>query len=166
MGDVMRIVTGCLIVAAASFGLAPSSPELHNSYGPTDLERFTVRPGITATVQYGADHLACQIQVESYQPLIHPGAPSGTLMSSVEVSEILGELAPTAMRGKEVDSRSFQSSCALAIVNEYENVSTVRGMNTCAASITVRDSAAQIVFKRDICPKVNNSFIIGEPKAK
>jgi len=39
-------------------------------------------------------------------------------------------------------------------------------MNSCAASITVRDSAAQIIFKRDICPKVNNSFIISEPKAK
>jgi hypothetical protein len=162
----MRIATGCLIVAAASFGLAPSSPELHNRYGPTDLERFTVRPGITATVQYGADHLACQIQIEPYQPLIHPAAPTGTLMSSIEVSEILEELAPPAMRGKEVNSGGFQSSCGVGIVNEYENVSIVRGMNSCAASITVRDSAAQIIFKRDICPKVNNSFIISEPKAK
>src|SRR6202167_6198403 len=108
MGEALRIVTACLIVATASFGLAPSSPEMHSRYGLSDLERFTVRPGITATVQYGADHLACQIQIEPYQPLIHPAAPTGTLMSSIEVSEILGELAPPALGGKEADSRSFK----------------------------------------------------------
>ena len=76
----MRIIPGCLIaVAVASFGLAPSSPELHNRYGLSDLERFTVRPGITATVQYGADYLACQIRIEPQESIIHPYDPKASL---------------------------------------------------------------------------------------
>lgn len=163
----MRILTGCLIVAAASAGLAPSSPELHNRYGLSDWERFTVRPGITATVQYGADHLACQIQIGPYQPLIHPGAPVTTFIPAKDVSEIVEELAPRAMRGKEVSiGSSFQSGCAAERGDEYENVSILTGMNACAPPNAPQDSAAEIIFKREICPKVKNAFGVSEPKSK
>jgi hypothetical protein len=63
----MRIVSGLLIFAAVIVELAPSSPELHNRCGLSDLVRFIVRPGIRATVQYGADHLAGQIEIEPYR---------------------------------------------------------------------------------------------------
>jgi hypothetical protein len=152
----MRIILGCLIVAAASFGLAPSSPELHNRYGVSDLERFTVRPGITATVQYGADHLACQIRIEPYQSIIHPNEPipSPRLMSSAEVSEILEEIVPRATRGKEISSGSFQASCGVGNVNEFENVLIVRGESACTPTNLVRDTGTRIIFKREICTKV------------
>ncbi len=154
----MRIIPGCLIaVAAASFGFAPSSPELHNRYGLSDLERFTVRPGITATVQYGADHLACQIKIELQESIIHPYDPKASmrLMSSEEVSEILEEIVPRATRGKEISNGSFQASCGMGNVNEFENVLIVRGESACAPSNLVRDTGTQIIFKRDICPKVS-----------
>jgi hypothetical protein len=152
----MRIIPGCLIVAAASFGLAPSSPELHNRYGLSDLERFTVRPGITATVEYGADHLACQIKIEPHQSIIHPYEPMPSLrrMSSEEVSEILEEIAPRTARGKAINNGSFQSGCAMENFNEFENVIILRGASACAPTNEARDSGAQIIFKRDICPKV------------
>ena len=153
MGEALRIVTACLIVATASFGLAPSSPEMHSRYGLSDLERFTVRPGITATVQYGADHLACQIQIEPYHPLIHQFDPAPTLISSKDVSEILDELAPVAMRGKEINEGSFQASCGVGNFHEYENVWVLRGMSACAPAVA-SDSGAEIIFKRDISPKV------------
>jgi hypothetical protein len=163
----MRIVAGCLIVAAASFGLAPSSPELHNRYGLSDWERFTVRPGITATVQYGADHLACQIQIEAYQALIHPGAQVSTFIPAKDVSEIVEELAPVAMRGKEVSiGSSFQSGCAAVRGDEYENVSIITGMNGCGSLNAPQDSAAEIIFKREICPKVKSAFAVSELKGK
>jgi hypothetical protein len=152
----MRIIPGFLIVAIVSFGLAPSSPEFHNRYGLSDLERFTVRPGITATVQYGEDHLACQIKIEPYQPVIHPyePMPSMRLMSSEEVAEILEEIVPRATRGKEISNGGFQASCGAVNVNEFENVLIVRGESACTATNLVRDTSTQIVFKRDICPKV------------
>jgi len=152
----MRIIPGFLIVAAASFGLAPSSPELHSRYGLSDLERFIVRPGITATVQYGADHLACQIKIEPQDSIIHPYDPKASmkLMSSEEVSEILEELVPRATRGKEISNGGFQASCGMGNVNEFENVLIVRGESACAPTNLVRDTGTQIVFKRDICPKV------------
>jgi hypothetical protein len=155
----MRTAIGCLIVATASFGLAPSSPELHNRYGLSDLERFTVRPGITATVQYGADHLACQIQIEPYQSLVHqdvqpPHVP--TVMHSKDVSEILEELAPVAMRGKELGQSGFQASCGGEQIDKYENVLILRTILACAPAGADHDIGVSIVFKRDICPKVKS----------
>jgi hypothetical protein len=164
----MRIVSGCLIVAAASFGLAPSSPELHNRYGLSDLERFTVRPGITATVQYGADHLACQIQIEPYQSLVHQDAQPPhvpTVMPSKDVSEVLEELAPAAIRGKGFPQGTFQASCGAEQVDDYENVMILRNIFACAPAGTGEDTRVSIVFKRDICPKVKSPLNV-EPKTK
>jgi hypothetical protein len=146
----MRIIPGCLIVAAASFGLAPSSPELHNRYGLSDLERFTVRPGITATVEYGADRLACQIKIERYRSIVGQDPETAPRISVQEISEVLEELVPRAVRGKEISNSSFQSSaCGVGNSNEFENVTISQSLSPC------QDSSAQIIFKRDICPKVN-----------
>jgi hypothetical protein len=164
----MRIVIGCLVVAAASVGLAPSSPELHNRYGLSDLERFSVRPGITATVQYGADHLACQIQIEPYQSLVHQDAQPPHIprvMPSKDVSDVVEELAPVAMRGKEINQGSFQASCGGEQVDEYENVLILRTILACAPAGTDHDISVSIVFKRDICPKVKSPLTV-EPKTK
>jgi hypothetical protein len=165
----MRIIPGFLIIAAASFGFAPSSPELHNRYGLSDLERFTVRPGITATVQYGADHLACQIKIEPYQSIIHPYEPMPSLrpMSSEEVTEILEEIVPRASRGKEISNGSFQSSaCGMGNVNEFENVLIVRGESACAPSNLVRDTSTQVIFKREICPRLEGLLHIEPSPSK
>jgi hypothetical protein len=146
----MRIIPGCLIaVAAASFGFAPSSPELHNRYGLSDLERFTVRPGITATVQYGADHLACQIKIERYRSIVGQDPETAPRISVQKISEVLEELVPRAVRGKEISNSSFQSSaCGVGSSNEFENATIFQSLSPC------QDSSAQIIFKRDICPKV------------
>jgi hypothetical protein len=67
----MRILAGCLLVAAVSVVLPPSSAELDNRYGESDLERFMPRPGIGLAVQYGSDHLTCQVLIEPPQPLVY-----------------------------------------------------------------------------------------------
>jgi hypothetical protein len=147
----MRVLPGFLVVAVASFGLAPSSPELHNRYGLSDLERFTVRPGITATVQYGADHLACQIKIERYRSIVGQDPETAPRISSQEISEVLEELVPRAVRGKEIINSSFQSSaCGAGNMNEFENVTISQSLSPC------QDSSAQIIFKRDICSKVTD----------
>jgi hypothetical protein len=56
---------------AVCFGAAQTSQELHSRYGEPDIERFTARPGIGLTVEFGSDGLACQELLEPLQPLVH-----------------------------------------------------------------------------------------------
>jgi hypothetical protein len=158
----MRIVAGCLLVAVGSVFLTQSSQDLHNRYGEPDRERFEARPGISLTVDYGSDHLACQALIEPPQSLVHQDEQA-RFMSSEGVSEVLEEVAPIAMRGKEINSASFVSGCNEARVTEYENVSIMRSTHTCDPSSHDRDVRTAITFKRDICPKPKTLFTVNRP---
>jgi len=121
----MRIVVGCLLVVAGSVVLTQSSQDLHNRYGEPDRERFSARPGISLTVEYGSDHLACNALIEPPQPLTYT-EEHVPLMSSGGVSEVLEEVAPVAMRGKEINAGVLVSgsthTCEPA--NHYQDVRT------------------------------------------
>jgi hypothetical protein len=158
----MRVVAGCLLVAVGSVVLTQSSQELHNRYGEPDLERFTVRPRISLTVQYGSDRLACQALIEPPQSLIHQ-EDQAPLMSSEDVSEILEEVAPVATRGKQISTASFQSGCNVGNLTEYENVSIMRATHECDPSSHDRDARTSIIFKRDICPKPRTPWTVTRP---
>jgi hypothetical protein len=147
----MRIVAGCLLVAA-SIVPTPSSQELHNRYGEPDMERFNARPGISVTVEYGSDHLACQILIEPPQSLIHQEAQA-MLMSSEGVSEVLEDIVPVAMRGKEISTTVSSIGCNEDWMTDYENVSIMRATHTCDPSSADQDIRTVIVFKRDTCTK-------------
>jgi hypothetical protein len=161
----MRILAACFLLATGIVLAAPSSSELHSRYGQPDLERFQARPGISLTVQYGSDHKACQIVIGPLQPLIHQEGQS-QFISSLSVDEILEEVAPAAARGKQIDDGSFQSSCAVSTITDYENVSISRGTSACRDGSPDRDYAVQIIFKRDICPQVKNPFGVVRSNAK
>src|ERR1700757_1375217 len=117
----MRIVAGCLLVAVGSVLLTQSSQEFHSRYGEPDRERFAARPGISLTVEYGSDHLACHALIEPPQPLTDT-EEDVPLMSSEGVSEVLEEVAPIAMRGKEINALTHQSGCNVVHMTDYENV--------------------------------------------
>jgi|HubBroStandDraft_5_1064220.scaffolds.fasta_scaffold62295_3 hypothetical protein len=161
----MRILAGCLLIAAGTAFAAQSSNHFHSQYGQSDLERFQVRPGISLTVQYGSDHQACQIVIGPHQPLTHQEGQS-QFISSESVSEILEEASPVAVRGKQIGDGIFQSSCAIDTMTEYENVTVSRVTSGCRAGSPDRDSGMQIIFKREICPKVQNPFGEVRPNAK
>ncbi len=76
----MRTAVGCLVVAVATVGLAPSSQDFHSRYGRPDIERFTVAPGISLTVEYGSDRQACELRIEPTQSLIHSVTPNDIVM--------------------------------------------------------------------------------------
>lgn len=154
-GEAMRILVGCLLVVTASVVLTQSSQEFHSRYGEPDMERFTARPGISIAVEYGSDHLACQIPVAPPQSLIHQ-EEQARFMSSEGASQVLEEVAPVAMRGKEINSSSFVSGCNLARFIEYENLSIMRSTHTCDPSSHDQDARIAITFKWDICPKPKN----------
>jgi len=116
----MRMVAGCLLVAVGSVVLTQSSQELRNLYGGPDLERFMARPGISVTVEYGPPHhLACHAPIEPPQPLIYT-AEHVPLLPSDTVTEVLEEIVPDAMRGKETNTIIHQSGCNVARMTDYE----------------------------------------------
>lgn len=158
----MRILVGCFLVAVASVVLSQSSQELHNRYGEPDRERFAARPGISLTVEYGSDHLACYALIEPPQPLTHTEEHL-PLMSSEGVSEVLEEVAPVAMRGKEINTVFFVSGCNEARISEYENVSLIRTTHTCDPSSRDQDVRTTITFKRETCPKPKTPITTNRP---
>ena len=154
----MRLIVGCLLVVAGSVVLTQSSQELHNRYGEPDRERFSARPGISLTVEYGSDHLACNALIEPPQSLTYT-EEHVPLMSSEVVSEVLEEVAPVAMRGKEMSAGSFQSGCNVARVTEYENVSIMRSTHTCDPSSHDQDVRTAITFKRRLKTRHRSGII-------
>jgi hypothetical protein len=126
------------------------------------MERFTARPGISLAVEYGSDHLACQVLIEPPQSLIHQ-EEQARLMSSEGVSQVLEEVAPIATRGKEISSGSFVSGCNEARMTDYENVFIMRSTHTCDPSSHDQDVRTAITFKRDICPKPKTPFTVTRP---
>jgi hypothetical protein len=148
----MRILAPSLLVAAASFILTPTSQDLHNRYGEPDMERFVARPGIGLTVEYGSDHLACQALIEPPQSLIYQEQQL-PLMSSDGVSEVLEEIAPAAMRGKEIFNSITSSGCNEYRITDYDNITIMRAKHICDPSSPDHDMRTTIMFKRSICPK-------------
>src|SRR5882762_4188578 len=149
---VRQLFAGCFLVAVASLVLTPSSQDLQNRYGEPDRERFIARPGIGLTVEYGSDHLACQALIEPPQSLIHQ-EQQPPLMSSDGVSDVLEEIAPSAMRGNEIFTSISEMGCNESRITDYENVTIMRSKRTCDSSSKAQDVRTTIMFKRDICPK-------------
>ena len=149
----MRILIGSLIFATSVL-LSQSSQDFHNRYGEPDRERFAARPGITLTVEYGSDHLACYALIDPPQPLLY-SQEHVPLMSSEGVSEVLEEVAPVAMRGKEIQTFLTQSGCNQSRLTDCENVSIMRSTHTCDTSSHDQDIRTAITFKREVCAKQN-----------
>lgn len=158
----MRFLTGSLLIVTAGVLLSQSSQDFRNRYGEPDRERFAARPGISLTVEYGSDHVACYALIETPQPLTY-SEEHVPLMSSEGVSEVLEEVAPVAMRGKEISDGSFQSGCNVARITDYENVSIMRSTHTCDPSSRDQDVRTAITFKRETCPKPRTPFTVNRP---
>jgi hypothetical protein len=151
----MRLVAASLFIVAATAVLAPSSQDLHNRYGEPNLERFTARPGISVTVEYGLDHLACYVLIEPSQPLIHTEEHNPQL-SSEAVTEILEEIVPMQMRGNLTGISDTAFGFEVELI-DYENVSIMRSAVRCCASDPNRqEDRATVVFKRYVCAKKLN----------
>jgi len=168
-----RFVCGCLFLATMSVSLDPGSPEMHRLYGEPILERFAARPGVNVTVEYGSDRSACEVRItpalslpqeERLQAALLGQRPTGLSqteifqrMSSPDVSELIEQIAPEAMRGKDFGAGATQASCGAIETHEYENVRISRGLALCEPKEKA-DTGVSISFKRDVCPKSDSSF--------
>ena len=149
-GVAMRIIATCLMLAAASGVLAPSSQELHNRYGQPYLESFLARPCIGLTVEYGSDHSACGGLIEPAHPLFHP-EESLPLMSWDTVTEILEEVVPVKMRGMSIASSIESMGCAESRRTQYQGLTIDRVRNNCLSPTPEHEVRATIAYKRDVC---------------
>jgi hypothetical protein len=66
----LRFILGCLFLAASAAHFSPGSRELRRWYGEPILERFTARPGINVTVEYGSDRMACEVRISPAHSLV------------------------------------------------------------------------------------------------
>jgi hypothetical protein len=150
----MRVLIGCLIVAAAGSAIAPSPQEIRKTYGGPDLERFAARPTIGLSVEYGSDHKACRVLIEPPRQIFQP-EESPPLMSSDTVTEILEEIAPVKMRGMSVASSIDSMGCAESRRTRYQDLEIDRVMNNCLSPTPEHEVRATIEYRRDICRKSN-----------
>jgi len=146
----MRVPIGCFVLMAVCFSAAQTSQEFHSKYGEPDIERFTARPGIGLTVEFGPDGLACQELLEPLQPLLHR-EEQASFMSSDAVTEVLEEIAPAGVRGKETGKSITMSGCNKVEIVEYENLSIMRSTHNCVPSSPNRDMRTTVTLKRDAC---------------
>jgi hypothetical protein len=146
----MRIVFGSLVLLAAYFASPQSSSEFRTRYGEPDIERFTVRPGIGLTVEYGSDGQPCEMLLEPPQPLFH-GDQQTLYMSSDVVTGVLDEVVPVSTRGLKLGSSVSQMGRIRYELNQYENVSIGRSTDEGVPLKPEREARANITFNRDVC---------------
>jgi len=144
---------GCLLTGPLDEVSAPSEEGLHKQYGKPTMERFAVRSGITLTVEYGPDRMACQLLIAPTQPLVQLQTPIPP-MPSHGVSDVLQELLPVATRGKQINSTAAQAAVGTLLETDYENLSIRRfcSSQSCVSSNENQDLRTLVVFKRATCP--------------
>ena len=151
----MRILICGLLFVLQSVAI-PNSDELRKRYGPPDTSRqsadsehFTLRPGFTLTVQYGADHRACQLVVERFQPL-HEQQQAIQAIPPAYVAVLVQEISSLAATGAKVGDVSLPS----VRVIDFEDariLETIRDAFPSRGVIRITE-----FLKRDVCPASNN----------
>ena len=147
----MRTLVGCLLFMVANLAVAQTAQDLRNRYGEPEVGRFRVRPGIGLTVEFGSDHLACQMLIQPSQQLLSSQEEQTVFMSSETDSDILEEIAPIGTRGKETGQSHMVSGCNNIDGTEYENFWITRSTHNCLPLKPEREMRATVTFKRDIC---------------
>jgi hypothetical protein len=152
----MRIVFGGLLLAMGVLAPQQSSSGYHSLYGQSDMDRFMVRPGVSLTVEYGQDQVACQMVVEGTRPLVSSARKADALLATNEVSQIIDDLVPPNTRGTKLRTLgSWQSGQAFSSGEEYENVEISRVTIDCTKFPAACVARTYVKLKRKECDAVN-----------
>jgi TonB family protein len=120
--------------------------KLRDKYGaPLDRETFTVRPGIEMVVDYGPGKQVCRIQFPSGTQ--DGGAASDRAVTRQRLEEILDEVVPPSIRGKELALSMEAFGVPTMSFSEYQRVSIVEANNGDVAN------GITVTFKDAACPK-------------
>jgi hypothetical protein len=139
------IGTALSLIAASSAFAQLDSFTLHSKYGPPlERETFTVRPGIEMVVDYGPSKQVCRIQLPSGSQIVGTVPPGA--VTKQQVDEVLAEVVPLSMRGKEMNRMSMATGLPMMVATEYEHVMISESKNgSIGTGITV-------TFKDSSCP--------------
>ena len=143
----MKFLTGTalLLIGASSAFAQLDSFTLHSKYGaPLERETFTVRPGIEMVVDYGLSKQVCRLQLPSGMQIVGTVPPGA--ITKQQVDQILAELVPPSMRGKEVNSMSMATGLHMTLATEYDHVTISESMNGSTGN------GISVTFKDASCP--------------
>jgi len=98
--------------------------ELREKYGaPDDHNRYTVRPNIGMTVEFGKDGQSGRMVIKPLNPEDASNSHDhGRVMSSETANEIVKEVSPVETRGARKTHAGFASGCFIFQLEEYEHV--------------------------------------------
>jgi hypothetical protein len=164
----MRAMFNCLLVVVSTLAVAQSSSQdLHNRFGDPDRERFMARPGISLSVQYGSDGLACFMLLESPRMLFNSEqaeaayyahtkdkqsqAPSP--MDSKAVTQVLEDVVPVSSRGTELNQGIRNLAGTKVRVEDFENVIIMHFMQPAFRQESEREERVTVLVKRLACSK-------------
>lgn len=157
----MRILTGCLVLFVGALAIPQqSSVQYHSLYGQPDVERYSVRPGISLTVQYGSDGVACRMLISAPSSLyLFPY--ENTFISTDTVEEILNDVVPLSVRGAKIrDEGGWQSGPTYNTGVSYEHVIIGHLRHgDCAALHSNCEVGASVNFKRAVCDDLPKSRV-------
>lgn len=149
---IVRILLGCVAFLALAAPMPQSSFDLHTRYGEPDVQRFAIRPDITMTVEYGQDRQACIIRVQPRQAFIQGFLGSQASFSKETALELLDEVAPPGVRGKDtmpLFSNSSAMSCGGFTFGSSERAQVSLALDLCKTPVTVR--SLSVNFTRPVC---------------
>jgi hypothetical protein len=134
----------CAGFATALFGQIDSY-QLRAKYGPPIArETFTISPGLEIIVDYGPDQQVCRLELPADAPsLDQPG-----VTTQQRVDDIVLELVPMSMRGKELGSMFEFAGRASIKITDYEHVSIGEPQDPDNPG---RRTGINVVFKREEC---------------
>jgi hypothetical protein len=123
-----RFVFCCLLFALPAAAQLDSAA-LRAKYGaPLNRETFHMPQGFHLTVDYGAGHQVCKLEVPAEMPP-QPNI-SGAFNPRQRMQDFLSDLVPSSIRGKEKNRLLNFSGAASALFVEYENVTVVESRDT------------------------------------
>jgi hypothetical protein len=132
---------GFTLSAFAQIDGTKFASDLRTKYGPPlTRETFTVRSGIEMIVDYAANGHVCRIQL----PPVGPGRDPG-VSSPQAIDELISELVPLTMRGKELRRMMSTAGRFSVLMVEYENVTVAEGLEG------QRRTEVTVTFTKEAC---------------
>jgi hypothetical protein len=127
--------------ASTLFGQIDTS-QLRAKFGPPQYrEIFTVAQGFQVIVDYGADREVCRMEL----PALAPSWERPGVNDQKTVDDLLLQLVPPSMRGKNLRTMVFTSGPNFLETTEYEHVSISEPGNASGRTGVI------VQFKRDDC---------------
>ena len=118
---------------------------LRAKYGaPLNRETFQVRPNIEMVVNYGPNGQLFRIELPPGENM--RGEVPANIATTQQVDEVIAEVVPLSVRGRETNRGSFMSGMNSMTMTDYEHVSLIAGYHgdtRTRISIIFKDAACR-----------------------